>query len=75
MENMREKMQIIFQDPYASLSPRMAIGKAIGHPLSIHNSYPKDEKRRIILEIMEKVGLSPAEFLYKKYPHQLSGGQ
>jgi len=68
-------MQIIFQDPYASLSPRMAIGKAIGHPLSIHNSYPKDEKRRIILEIMEKVGLSPAEFLDKKYPHQLSGGQ
>jgi len=75
MENMREKMQIIFQDPYASLSPRMSIGKAIGHPLSIHNNYPKAEQQRIILEIMEKVGLSPAPFLYKKYPHQLSGGQ
>lgn len=75
MEKLREKMQIIFQDPYASLSPRMAIGKAIGHPLVIHNHYPKDEQQQIILEIMEKVGLTPASFLYKKYPHQLSGGQ
>jgi peptide/nickel transport system ATP-binding protein len=75
MERMREKMQVIFQDPHASLSPRMSVGKAIGHPLSIHNNYPKNEKRRIILEIMEKVGLAPAEFFYRKYPHQLSGGQ
>jgi peptide/nickel transport system ATP-binding protein len=75
MEGMREKMQIIFQDPYASLSPRMSIGKAIGHPLSIHNSFPKDEQRSIVIKIMEKVGLSPAAFLYRKYPHQLSGGQ
>jgi peptide/nickel transport system ATP-binding protein len=75
MERMREKMQVIFQDPNASLSPRMSIGKAIGHPLSIHNSLPKEEQKRVILEIMEKVGLSPAEFLYRKYPHQLSGGQ
>lgn len=75
MEKMREKLQIVFQDPYASLSPRMAIGKAIGHPLVIHNHYSKDELRRIILQIMEKVGLTPAAFLYKKYPHQLSGGQ
>jgi peptide/nickel transport system ATP-binding protein len=75
MEGMREKMQIIFQDPYASLSPRMSIGKAIGHPLSIHNNLAKDEQRGIVIEIMEKVGLSPAEFLYRKYPHQLSGGQ
>jgi peptide/nickel transport system ATP-binding protein len=75
MERMREKLQIIFQDPHASLSPRMSIGKAIGHPLSIHNNLPKEEQRRVILRIMEKVGLSPAEFLYKKYPHQLSGGQ
>jgi peptide/nickel transport system ATP-binding protein len=75
MEGMREKMQIIFQDPYASLSPRMSIGKAIGHPLSIHNNLAKDEQRGIVIKIMEKVGLSPAEFLYRKYPHQLSGGQ
>jgi peptide/nickel transport system ATP-binding protein len=75
MERMREKMQIIFQDPYASLSPRMAIGKAIGHPLVIHNRSNKAELRRRCLEIMEKVGLTPAAFLYRKYPHQLSGGQ
>jgi peptide/nickel transport system ATP-binding protein len=75
MERMREKMQIIFQDPYASLSPRMSIGKAIGHPLSIHHTSSRNEQRRMVLEIMEKVGLSPAEFFYKKYPHQLSGGQ
>jgi peptide/nickel transport system ATP-binding protein len=75
MEQMREKIQIIFQDPYASLSPRMSIGKAIGHPLSIHRTCSRREQRRTVLEIMEKVGLSPAEFFYKKYPHQLSGGQ
>jgi peptide/nickel transport system ATP-binding protein len=75
MEKMREKMQIIFQDPYASLSPRMAIGKAIGHPLVIHNNYHKAELRQRCLQIMEKVGLTPAAFLYRKYPHQLSGGQ
>ncbi len=75
MEKLREKFQIIFQDPYASLNPRMAIGKAIGHPLVIHNAYSKTERQEICLQIMEKVGLSPARFLYKKYPHQLSGGQ
>ena len=75
MEKMREKMQVIFQDPYASLSPRMAIGKAIGHPLVIHNNYTKAESRQRCIQIMEKVGLTPASFLYRKYPHQLSGGQ
>ena len=75
MQKMREKMQIIFQDPYASLSPRMAIGKAIAHPLVIHDHYDKAQLKETCLKIMEKVGLSPASFLYKKYPHQLSGGQ
>jgi peptide/nickel transport system ATP-binding protein len=75
MEKVREKMQIIFQDPNASLSPRMAIGKAIEHPLAIHSSYNKAEIKERCLQIMERVGLSPAQFLYKKYPHQLSGGQ
>jgi len=75
MEKLREKFQIIFQDPYASLNPRMAIGKAIGHPLVIHNQYRKTKREEICFRIMEKVGLTPASFLCKKYPHQLSGGQ
>jgi peptide/nickel transport system ATP-binding protein len=75
MEKMRARMQIVFQDPYASLSPRMAIGKAIEHPLLIHDSRNKTDRKQTCLRIMEKVGLEPAEFLYRKYPHQLSGGQ
>lgn len=75
MEKLREKMQVIFQDPYASLSPRMSIGSAVSHPLKIHGIAQGSKARDITLEMMEKVGLSPASFLYKKYPHQLSGGQ
>jgi peptide/nickel transport system ATP-binding protein len=75
MRRMREKMQVIFQDPFASLSPRMSIGASIGHPLKIHTSYTPAEIKELTHEIMEKVGLSPAGFLSRKYPHQLSGGQ
>ena len=75
MRQMRKKLQIIFQDPNASLSPRMSVGYAISHPLAIHNLYTKTKRKELTLQLMEKVGLSPAEFLYKKYPHQLSGGQ
>jgi peptide/nickel transport system ATP-binding protein len=74
-EALREKMQIVFQDPVSSLSPRMSVGDAIGHPLLIHKMCSRDEKRGIVLDIMNKVGLAPAEYLYRKYPHQLSGGQ
>ena len=75
MEMAREKMQVIFQDPYASLSPRMTVGRAIGHPLAIHRLYSRTESEKACLNIMERVGLSPASFLYRKYPHQISGGQ
>jgi len=75
MARMRKKMQVIFQDPYASLSPRMPIGKAISHPLLIHSDLHSTEMKQVCLRIMEKVGLTPAPFLYRKYPHQLSGGQ
>jgi peptide/nickel transport system ATP-binding protein len=68
-------MQVIFQDPFASLSPRMSIGASIGHPLQIHSARKPAEIRDMTHEIMEKVGLSPAAFLSRKYPHQLSGGQ
>ena len=75
MDDIREKMQVIFQDPYASLSPRMSIGKAIAHPLEIHGIAAGSLARGMAETMMEKVGLSPAPFLYRKYPHQVSGGQ
>ncbi len=75
MQRMRARLQVVFQDPYASLSPRMAIGRAIEHPLVIHTDHDAKTRRDICLQIMHKVGLTPAEFLYRKYPHQLSGGQ
>lgn len=75
MDEMRADMQIIFQDPFASLSPRMTIGAAISHPLSIHYHYTPAKRKEMVLEMMEKVGLAPAPFLYQKYPHQISGGQ
>jgi len=72
---LRRKMQIIFQDPYASLNPRMRIGTAVGHPLEIHNLAKGAEKRKKIVEILEKVGLTPPDQFINLYPHQLSGGQ
>ena len=71
----RRKIQIIFQDPYASLNPRMRIGTAVGHPLEIHNLAKGPEKRRKVAEILEKVGLTPPDQFVNLYPHQLSGGQ
>jgi peptide/nickel transport system ATP-binding protein len=53
----------------------MSLGYAISHPLVIHNRFTNAERKDKTLEIMEKVGLSPAKFFYKKYPHQISGGQ
>ena len=75
MRQMRRHMQAIFQDPYASLNPRMKVGDAIGHSLEIFNIATKDAKRAQVVEVMERVGLTPASILYEKYPHQLSGGQ
>ncbi|GAG60182.1 unnamed protein product, partial [marine sediment metagenome] len=75
MRNFRKKMQIIFQDPYASLNPRMKIGDSIGHSLLIHKICNAAEKRELVLDIMTKVGLTPSKILCEKYPHQLSGGQ
>jgi peptide/nickel transport system ATP-binding protein len=72
---LRRKIQIIFQDPYASLNPRMRIETAVGHPLEIHNLAKGVEKRRKVMEILEKVGLTPPDQFINLYPHQLSGGQ
>lgn len=76
LRTMRSSMQVVFQDPNSSLSPRMSVGQAISHPLEIHNiGENAAERKEMVLSLMEKVGLSPAPFIYKKYPHQLSGGQ
>jgi peptide/nickel transport system ATP-binding protein len=75
MRKQRQRMQVVFQDPYASLNPRMRIGNSIGHALKIHHVADERQKRKMVLEMMEKVGLTPAEVIYRKYPHQVSGGQ
>ncbi len=75
MRRLRARMQVIFQDPLASLNPRMTIGEAISHPAQIHLTEQPEERRRIVNEILEKVGLAPAAQFYDKYPHQISGGQ
>lgn len=72
---LKRKLQIIFQDPYASFNPRMKIGEAVGHPLEIHDIAKGSEKRKKVLEILDRVGLTPAEKFVDLYPHQMSGGQ
>jgi len=72
---LRRKMQIIFQDPYASLNPRMKTVDAVGHPLEIHGLAKGREKKKRVLDVLERVGLTPPEQFINLYPHQLSGGQ
>jgi peptide/nickel transport system ATP-binding protein len=75
MRRMRQRMQLIFQDPSASLNPRMSVGEAIGHSLEIFDVARGREKRDQVMEMMRLVGLRPAAQFYDKYPHQVSGGQ
>ncbi len=75
VRQLRQRMQFVFQDPYASLNPRMRIGNSIGHALRIHGLVNEREKRERVIGMMERVGLTPAATIYRKYPHQVSGGQ
>jgi peptide/nickel transport system ATP-binding protein len=75
LRRLRRRMQVIFQDPMASLNPRMTLGESIAHGLKIHFPEKAAEHRDITLHIMEKTGLVPPHFFYTKYPHQISGGQ
>ncbi len=76
MRKLRHRMQVVFQDPLASLNPRMTIGEAIEHPARIHMPQLSPEERRaLVLRMLEQVGMVPPEFFYSKYPHQISGGQ
>jgi oligopeptide transport system ATP-binding protein len=73
LRRLRRDMQIIFQDPYSSLNPRMTVGDIIGEPLEIHNLARGREKVRRVQELLEVVGLSP--YHANRYPHEFSGGQ
>lgn len=73
MRNMRVRMQMIFQDPYASLNPRMTVGSIVAAPLDVHNFGNRKKKRQRIDELLDMVGLNP-EFV-NRYPHEFSGGQ
>jgi peptide/nickel transport system ATP-binding protein len=74
MRNMRRDIQIIFQDPYSSLNPRLTIGDSLMEPLLVHQLYDNNTRRRQkVLELLEKVNL-PANY-FNRYPHEFSGGQ
>ncbi len=73
MRELRKDMQIIFQDPYASLNPRMTVGDIIGEPMEIHRIARGREKDKRVKELLEVVGLSPMHA--RRYPHEFSGGQ
>jgi peptide/nickel transport system ATP-binding protein len=75
LRRLRRHMQIIYQDPYASLNPRMKIGESIKDPLIIHNIASDQEAYKMVLNMLEKVGLTPSEHFYGLYPRSLSGGQ
>lgn len=73
LRRMRRRMQMIFQDPYASLNPRMTIGSIVGEPLEVHNIAKGKEKRERVQELLRLVGLNP--YFINRYPHEFSGGQ
>ena len=74
LRSFRKEVQIIFQDPYSSLNPRMTIGNAIMEPMQVHNILKNDdERKKRVEELLEKVSLDPTHFY--RYPHEFSGGQ
>src|SRR3954467_8910049 len=73
MRRMRRTLQIVFQDPYASLNPRMTVGSIVAEPLIIHGTSNGTEREQRVAQLLEKVGLQPE--YRKRYPHEFSGGQ
>jgi oligopeptide/dipeptide ABC transporter ATP-binding protein len=73
LRGLRRKMQIVFQDPYASLNPRWSIGSIVGDPIRLHEPLGRAERRARVAQLLETVGLG-AEFM-DRHPHELSGGQ
>ncbi len=73
LREMRKEMQIIFQDPYGSLNPRMTVGGMLTEALKLHNIVPKNKIKDRVAELLDRVGLSPRHA--RRYPHEFSGGQ
>jgi oligopeptide/dipeptide ABC transporter ATP-binding protein len=73
LQALREDMQMVFQDPYASLNPRKTIGSIVGEPFRLHGTVPKKQIKSEVQQLMELVGLNPEH--YNRYPHEFSGGQ
>lgn len=73
LRDIRKDIQVIFQDPFASLNPRMTVEELIGEPLEIHTSMSNSEIRNKVIELLEVVGLNSEQI--KRYPHEFSGGQ
>lgn len=73
MNDLRVDIQLVFQDPYSSLPPRMTVGSIISEAVKVHNIVPKEEVQFYTLKIMEQCGLQPS--YYDRYPHEFSGGQ
>ena len=75
LQKIRMNCQMIHQDPYDSINPRMKIGDIVSEPLEIHNAGNKQQRMKRVIEVLQEVKLEPAEEIIKKYPHMLSGGQ
>jgi oligopeptide transport system ATP-binding protein len=73
LRKMRRRMQMIFQDPYASLNPRMTVGSIVAEPMEVHNIGTKAERLERVRELLKVVGLNP--YFINRYPHEFSGGQ
>ena len=73
LQALRPRMQMIFQDPFASLNPRMTVGSIVREPLDIHHIGTKDQREKQVDEMLKRVGLKPEHKL--RYPHAFSGGQ
>lgn len=73
MRKMRRHLQMVFQDPYASLNPRMTVGNIVSEPMQIHKLVPKNERTERVQDLLQTVGLNP--YFANRYPHEFSGGQ
>jgi oligopeptide transport system ATP-binding protein len=73
MRRMRRHLQMVFQDPYASLNPRMTVGNIVSEPMQIHKLVPKNQRTQRVQELLQTVGLNP--YFANRYPHEFSGGQ